>query len=554
MVAVMVMVMASAAFAQAKPKIAIYVTSGSDKSIAAKMLSGLGAHKTVGDALTKALNETGKCEGVSLTGDITKAHGAMVEDAQATTIGPQFEVQYLCIVLIRDVNIKSKTFTIGIGLVDVSRGQRIASGNAAIDLSDGVGLLKAMAKMALELTAGIVANVVLGPSGGGAGAGPAGPPVQQAASGRPARTVAAVYMSGEEPKGAAGAHMVIGEELAKAMSKGGNKVVNRTDDIHKLSAEERGDTLTKTIGERFGVPYVCVVEIKEVSGNSYYLNARMVNAETDETINTATAASNLSNSGEMAEVAQVIARELTGDGAAWAEIAPQAQETSPAPEPAADASQAKAEPVKPKPEPKRKEPKPERKKKVSAGGGWLSTNGFGGGIEWPGEGRVTMPYFGNGLCLFFDAKYVEATFGWHGGGAKWESANASNSSMLPDMRRSGVNFGLFFKYPTVEYQAGKWIAKPYPLVGIDNELAAGGRELWFDYGDIGGVYPGLSALWFKFGGGVDVGISKNTYLRSELLYGWRTANGFEKDKAASNRAKTALGSGLDFKLGIGCKI
>ena len=135
-------------------------------------------------------------------------------------------------------------------------------------------------------------------------------------------------MSGEEPKGAAGAHMVIGEELAKAMSKGGNKVVNRTEDIRNLSAEERGDTLTKAIGQRFGVPYVCVVGIKEVSGNSYYLNARMVNTETDETINTATAASNLSNSGEMADVAQVIARELAG-GIAFAETAPQVQEAIP---------------------------------------------------------------------------------------------------------------------------------------------------------------------------------------------------------------------------------
>jgi hypothetical protein len=282
----------------------------------------------VGDALTKALNETGKCEAVNLTGDITKAHGAMVEDAQATAIGPQFEVQYLCIVLIRDV--KGKTFNMGISLADASRGQRIASGSAAIDLSDGPGMLKAMAKMALELTAGIVANVVLGPSGGGAGAGstPTGQPVQQAASGQPARTVAAVYMSGEEPTGAAGAHMVIGEELAKAMSKGGNKVVNHTEDIRNLSAEERGDTPTKTIGQRFGIPYVCVVKIKEVSGNSYYLNARMVNTETDETVNTATVASNLSNSGEMAEVAQVIARELSG-GIAFTETVPQVEETMP---------------------------------------------------------------------------------------------------------------------------------------------------------------------------------------------------------------------------------
>ena len=516
-VAVMVMIMASAAFAQAKPKIAVYVTSGSDKSMAAKMLSGLGAHKTVGDALAKALSETGKCEAVNLTGDITKAHGAMVEDAQATSIGPQFEVQYLCIVLIRDVNIKSKTFKIGIGLADASRGRRIASGSADINLNDGSAMLKAMGLMALELTAGIVANAVLGPSGGGAGAvagaGPTGQPVQQAASGQPARTVAAVYMSGEEPKGAAGAHMVIGEELAKAMSKGGNKVVNRTEDILKLSAEERGDTLTKAIGQRFGVPYVCVVEIKEVSGNSYYLNARMVNTETDETINTATAASNLSNSGEMADVAQVIARELAG-GIAFAETAPQVEEAIPIQQAQETGSASAVKEIK-----AARDEKPHGMPRILENGIRLEVGGALGYFFHNPSNKVS----GVGdVGVYADLIYAEIVYNVHIGGSR--GVIIGNSSILG-------------KYPL-----GDEIMKVYPLLGVgtiggrDSEggpVILGGRidigmsEIAYLRSELLFCFGSGSVTLFKIGGGFDMGLvdNKKVYLRPELLYHLRGTEG-----------------------------
>ena len=514
-VAVMVMIMASAAFAQEKPKIAVYVTSGSDKSMAAKMLSGLGAHKTVGDALAKALSETGKCEAVNLTGDITKAHGAMVEDAQATSIGPQFEVQYLCIVLIRDV--KGKTFNMGIGLADASRGQRIASGSAAIDLSDGPGMLKAMAKMALELTAGIVANVALGPSGGGAGAGagptPAGQPVQQAASGKSARTVAAVYMSGEEPKGAAGAHMVIGEELAKAMSKGGNNVVNHTEDILKLSAEGQGDTLTKAIGQRFGVPYVCVVEIKEVSGNSYYLNARMVNTETDETINTATAASNLSNSGEMADVAQVIARELAG-GIAFAETAPQVEEAIPIQQAQETGSASAVKEIK-----AARDEKPHGMPRILENGIRLEVGGALGYFFHNPSNKVS----GVGdVGVYADLIYAEIVYNVHIGGSR--GVIIGNSSILG-------------KYPL-----GDEIMKVYPLLGVgtiggrDSEggpVILGGRidigmsEIAYLRSELLFCFGSGSVTLFKIGGGFDMGLvdNKKVYLRPELLYHLRGTEG-----------------------------
>jgi len=170
-----VIMMAAGVSAQGKPKIAVYVTSGADKSMAAKTLAAAGAHKAVGDGLAKAIGAAGKCDAVNLTGDITKAHGAMVSEAQAAAIGSRFGIQYLCIVQIRDV--KGKTFNTGVGLADVSRGQRVAAATAAIDMSNAPGMLQAFGKIAQELVKGVAAsavqNAAQGAAGGGAGAAPA---------------------------------------------------------------------------------------------------------------------------------------------------------------------------------------------------------------------------------------------------------------------------------------------------------------------------------------------------------------------------------------------
>jgi rhodanese-related sulfurtransferase len=156
------------------PKIAVYVTSGADKSMAAKVLAGAGAHKTVGDGLAKALGGAGKCDAVNLTGDITKAHGAMVDGAQAAAIGSQFGVQYLCVVTIS--NVKGKSFNLGVKLVDAAAAKPVASASAAVDLSNAPGLLQSLAKIAAELVKGIAVTAVQSVAqeaiGGGAAAAP----------------------------------------------------------------------------------------------------------------------------------------------------------------------------------------------------------------------------------------------------------------------------------------------------------------------------------------------------------------------------------------------
>jgi hypothetical protein len=68
----------------------------------------------------------------------------------------------------------------------------------------------------------------------------------------------------------------------------------------------------------------------------------------------------------------------------------------------------------------------------------------------------------------------------------------------------------------------------------------------------------LSALWFRFGGGVDFSFTDKIYLRGEVLYGLRLANKFENDlvdfydkSAMKVDVKPLLGHGLEAKVAVG---
>jgi len=250
----------------------------------------------------------------------------------------------------------------------------------------------------------------------------------------------------------------------------------------------------------------------------------------------------------------------------------------PKPEPAAQepppaaVSQAKAAPVKPepkppkpakpKPEPKpKREPKPPKPKpepkpmpeiKLSAGGGVFYAGDFGGGVIDGGKLAFSMPYNGVGVYLFFDAVYAEIFGGYSGGSGSWVSGSGVDPAV--DMRRTYLSGGIFAKYPI---DVG--VLRLFPLVGIDYEAsmsfdvsAPDGRAYDFGAGD---AHAGaVSALWFKFGGGVDFGVTERVYIRAELLYGVRTANQLENDIADRYSDREANpGHGVTFKVGGGVR-
>ena len=194
-------VFAVSAQAQDKPKVAVYVTDGGDKSLAAKILAGAGAHGVVGEALVKAINVTGKANAVNLTKDITKDFGYSVGEAQAADVGKQFGVQNLCVVTIS--GIKGKSFNLGVKMIDVSNGRVTATGGPVpIDFGNAAGIPAAMGNIALGLVKGLamtaLTNAVSGNTGGGA-ASPPPPPAPVASPVQPGQAAPAAAPAPAQP-------------------------------------------------------------------------------------------------------------------------------------------------------------------------------------------------------------------------------------------------------------------------------------------------------------------------------------------------------------------
>jgi formylglycine-generating enzyme required for sulfatase activity len=200
-------------------------------------------------------------------------------------------------------------------------------------------------------------------------------------------------------------------------------------------------------------------------------------------------------------------------------------------------------------------------KGLSVGIGGFYGGDYGGGIVWANREEVAMPYGGGGAYLFADAVYAEVFAGYSGGGGKWKCRDAENANGLPQMSRSYLNVGALLKFP-VYMSAGSGVSNIFPLAGIDYEASVSGK---IEHAN-GNVYEfgkkerrhaatALSALWLKFGFGFNVDLIQNVYLRSEILYGFRTANAFEKsDAGLSSGAEPRQGHGLTCRVGAGVKI
>jgi opacity protein-like surface antigen len=189
----------------------------------------------------------------------------------------------------------------------------------------------------------------------------------------------------------------------------------------------------------------------------------------------------------------------------------------------------------------------------SAGVGGYITSDFGGGMEatFPG-GTMTlkMPYFGGGGFLFLDATYAELSFGFAGGGGTYTYEQTGNAGNSGDFSFTALDIGLLGKYP---FDLGSGLSV-FPLLGINYRAVVALSQDGVS-SDIAGDF---SALWFKFGGGLDYAITNNIYLRGNLLYGIRIANKFENDQVDSTKgpgvdASTRLGHGLDVKVAVGYK-
>jgi uncharacterized protein (TIGR02145 family) len=200
-------------------------------------------------------------------------------------------------------------------------------------------------------------------------------------------------------------------------------------------------------------------------------------------------------------------------------------------------------------------------------GGYFASD-FGGGVTWDDESerevKLAMPYYGGGFYMSLDFIYLEPYIGFSFGNGTWKSA-AFIPDSLPEMSRTCLNFGALVKFPLINI--GRHVTL-FPLYGVDYEASVSdtsvtatlkypnGYEYKFD-GENGRPSAGaLSSLWYKYGGGIEVGVEEGGF-RLEVLYGVRqNANRFESDYAEKkNRegrdgARALPGYGWTVRLGM----
>ncbi|MCL2242776.1 MAG: OmpA family protein [Chitinispirillia bacterium] len=152
---------------------------------------------------------------------------------------------------------------------------------------------------------------------------PTAPPPESApkladAAAEQGKQAVAIYMAGDEPKGAQGVHNIMGGELARVIS-GSDKylAVDRTEVILEQLAKEHtyqrsgavDDDQIKALGQQLGVQYLCISGINPV-GKRYYLDTRLVDVVTAEIMRSVTETSALRDAEDMSRIARSIALEL----------------------------------------------------------------------------------------------------------------------------------------------------------------------------------------------------------------------------------------------------
>jgi hypothetical protein len=153
---------------------------------------------------------------------------------------------------------------------------------------------------------------------------------------------------------------------------------------------------------------------------------------------------------------------------------------------------------------------------ISAGGGGVVNAGLTGiGITLPEPDYIQMrtlfPLFSGGGFVFFDATYAELSLGILGGTGRTSTINAPISIQW-DSSLTHLNIGFLLKWP---FGIGNKFTI-FPIIGIEYlvmlSVEDNDGEKIKDAGD-------FSALFAGVGVGMDFSITKQLYIRFEVLAG-----------------------------------
>ena len=193
--------------------------------------------------------------------------------------------------------------------------------------------------------------------------------------------------------------------------------------------------------------------------------------------------------------------------------------------------------------------------RISAGAGAYFTSDFGGGVTATEIGwrtTITAPYVGGGGFIFLDLTFVELSLGFFGGGGDLtveEVGGGLTVTARENFSLTGIDIGLLGKYPFV---VNNYLTV-FPIFGITYRAILSGNLA----GERLSSPEDMSALWFRFGGGLDRSFNDNVFLRAGILYGLRLSSRDERDTAnilndiPGVSTRTRLGHGLEIKFAIG---
>jgi opacity protein-like surface antigen len=193
---------------------------------------------------------------------------------------------------------------------------------------------------------------------------------------------------------------------------------------------------------------------------------------------------------------------------------------------------------------------------ISAGAGGYFVSDFGGGMKDKEVGgdvyTVEYPYAGGGGFAFVDLTYAELSFGYFSSTINYEFKFNGTVTNNYEYSMTGIDIGIMGKYP-IAFGSNLTV---YPLVGINYRIAL---SVTNEKTGLAYTEPGdWSALWFKFGGGLDYSFANNIFVRFGLTYGIRLQNQRETDLVdnykkwyPTDTVTARLGHGLEVRLAVG---
>lgn len=276
------------AFAQQKPRIAVYMTGDDpmNEIIANRLMASFissGKYMPV-ERSAAFLDAVSKEHAYERTGE--------VDDEQIAELGKQFGIKYLCVVSVVDVWNNEKYITSRI--LDVTSAEVIGSCSSNGSIADGGALMTALDDLSEKLGSAL-----------------------EYSKNENTQKVA-VYVS---KTGNKDVDIILGDQLVAGFARSGEYVaVERTNAFLKQIQKETGYQQTGAVddedlirlGEKFGVKYVCVAKTIPWGG-SYFISSRLIDVKTSEVPKMYNAENKvMKNSRDVLAVAEEIANNLSG--------------------------------------------------------------------------------------------------------------------------------------------------------------------------------------------------------------------------------------------------